>query len=147
MDNIILLWLVAAVVAALVELITPGFVFGLAGTAGALAGACAAWYGMNGQAQSALFVGVTLIGIIFSRWWIARVQEARILPTNTAALIGKHALVMKPIQGRIESGLVKIRGETWTAYGLHEGVIHEGVMVEIVAVQGCHLVVKELTSL
>ena len=144
MDTIVLLWLCGALCAVFFELITIGFFFGIAVAAGAIAGAYAAWSGFDGLMQGIIFLGVLVLGILSSQLWINRTQKAKAFQTNFAALIGKHGTVTAPIGGQNTSGLVKVRSETWTAYALDEQSIQVGAPVEVVSVNGCHLIVKEI---
>lgn len=60
--------------------------------------------------------------------------------SNTEALIGKTGLVIATIQPQMP-GYVKIDGEEWPARDVHNNAIAAGTLIEVTAVNGCHLVV------
>ena len=64
--------------------------------------------------------------------------------TGTAALIGKHAIVLERIENDEGVGCVKIDGEVWTARSLHDDqVIERGTRVEVVDIKGATALVTE----
>ena len=42
------------------------------------------------------------------------------------------------------TGQVKIGGEVWTARSFNAEIIFEGASVEVIRVQGCHVIVKPI---
>ncbi len=66
--------------------------------------------------------------------------------TNTQALLGKHAFVMKEILSE-SSGEVKIGGELWAARSVHGTFISAGSRVIVIQVKGAHVVVEAVSSI
>ncbi|MEG0250074.1 MAG: NfeD family protein [Peptostreptococcus sp.] len=64
--------------------------------------------------------------------------------TNIDAVIGKKGFVVREITPK-EVGIVKVKGEEWTAISLNEGeVIRKGVEVEVKSIEGVKLVVEKI---
>jgi len=96
--------------------------------------------GLPGQVLSSVvvFVALVLSTRRFAAKWTGKDDQVR---TAVDALVGKTAVVTKEIQGN-ERGLVKVGGEEWSAKSEDGRTIPQGVQVEILRVDGVHLVVK-----
>jgi membrane protein implicated in regulation of membrane protease activity len=138
------LWLIAAAVFGIGEMLTTSFFLapfavgaGLAAAVDALgAGTLLSWI---------VFVAVSVLTLSIARP-IAR-SHKRMPPqirTGTAALIGKHAIVLERIENTEGVGCVRIDGEVWTARALHDDeVIERGTRVEVVEIKGATALVIE----
>jgi membrane protein implicated in regulation of membrane protease activity len=133
------IWLVAAGVLLLAELFTLTFVLGLFGIAAGIA-AVVAGLGAPVVVELATFAGAS--GLL---WWLIRPLERAhrrqpALPTGTAALTGRTALVTEQVSGH--GGRVKLGGESWAARSLTPGLVLEpGTHVSVAKVDGATLVV------
>ncbi len=66
------------------------------------------------------------------------------LPTGTAALVGRPAVVIERIANGEGVGCVKIDGHVWTARSLFEDeVIEAGTRVDVVEIRGATALVCE----
>lgn len=66
--------------------------------------------------------------------------------TNVDLLPGRRGLVVKNIIPGM-MGQAKIGGEIWAARTFNNEIIIEGAVIEVVKVQGCHVVVKPTDKL
>nr|NLD40991.1 NfeD family protein [Actinomycetales bacterium] len=136
-----ILWLIGAIVAAIVEMFTLDFVF-LMFAGGALGGMIAALAGGSVWVQMVAFGGVSLLLLFLVRpaaqaWMLKRTPEAR---TNVRALSGRIAEVLTEVTTR--GGRVKLAGEVWSARSsLPEEVFREGQSVVVVEIDGAFAVV------
>lgn len=64
------------------------------------------------------------------------------IDTNIMAVVGKQGIVLNEISP-YKPGLVKVKGEDWTAISKTGETIEEGCEVEVVAVEGVKLVVRK----
>lgn len=136
-----MIWLVAGVLLAAAEAATGDFfLLMLAGGALATAGVSAAtdfpvWI------DAVIFAVVSLVLILGVRpALLRRFSQPPALPTNTAALPGKHALVLEEVSEH--QGQVKINGEVWTARPLdHAEVYPAGATVTVMEIDGATAVV------
>lgn len=137
-------WLILIILLVVIEIITLGLTtIWFAG--GALAAFVLSMLGVHPVIQWAVFCAVSLLLLIFTRPWALRCfSEQKKEKTNVDSLIGKTAVVTAEICNLESRGEVIVNGLTWTAraYG-SAGTIPEHARVEIMAVEGVKLIVKE----
>ena len=108
--------------------------FGVA--AGIVAGLAAA--GVAAPLQIIAFGVISVGGLVLTRPQLKRIAgvSSATVPSGVDAMPGKVGLVTKDI-GELETGLVKIGGEMWTAssYFEHEPIA-AGTRVEVVEIRG-----------
>ena len=138
------LWVVAACVFAVGEMLTTSFFLAPFALGAGLA-AVADLAGAGSLASWVVFVAVSLLTLAFVRP-IAK-SHMKVPPqlrTGAAALIGKQAIVLERIVNSEGVGCVRIDGEVWTARSLHDDeVIEKGTRVEVVEIRGATALVIE----
>ena len=138
------LWLIAAVVLAIGEILTLGF-FLAPFAAGALVAALVSAAGTGTAITLIVFLLVSIVALAALRP-VARSHRRMPakLRTGTAALIGRHAMVVERIANNEGVGCVKLDGEVWTARAYDEDdVIEEGRRVQVVEIRGATALVTE----
>jgi membrane protein implicated in regulation of membrane protease activity len=139
-----ILWLVAAVVLAVAEVMnTSLYLFPFAiGAAGA---AAAGLVGAGTPIALVVFAALTTVSFTTLRP-IAR-RHLHVPPqirTGTAALIGRRAIVLERIANDEGVGCVRIDGEVWTARSFDEDdVIEPGTRVQVMEIRGATALVAE----
>jgi len=112
---------------------------------GALAAAIVAGAGAGSLISLIFFVAVALAALAVVR--PVAVRHMKVPPrlrTGTAALIGKHAVVLERIANDEGMGTVKIDGEVWTARSYDEDhVIERGAHVDVIDIKGATALVSE----
>jgi membrane protein implicated in regulation of membrane protease activity len=140
-----LVWLIIAVVLAVVEVTTLTFVLGMIAGGATAAGIVAA-------------VGVPIVGQVVVFGVVAALLLALVLPaarrhrhmppsirSGTARLIGTRAMALSDID-TAAGGRVRIGGETWTARPYDESLrIPAGEWVDVLAIDGATAVVHPTT--
>jgi membrane protein implicated in regulation of membrane protease activity len=138
------LWLIAAAVLAVGEIATMGF-FLAPFAAGALVAALVSASGAGTAITLVVFLLVSIAALAALRP-VAR-SHKRMPPqirTGTAALVGRHAMVVERIANNEGVGCVKLDGEVWTARAYDEDeVIDEGKRVQVVEIRGATALVTE----
>ena len=136
-------WLILLAVLLVIEAITTGLTtVWFAG--GALFAALASNFGAGLVVQLVLFLGVSLVLLIFTRPLAVRYMSRDLEKTNVNSLTGKRAVVTQKIDNLAQSGQVKIGDIEWTARTSQDGItIPEKAIVEIDAVTGVKLIVHE----
>ena len=126
-------WLVAAVVAAIVEVSIPhfGFVF-IAG--GAVAAAATAGLGAGSAAQVAVFAVVVAASLALLRPRLVSRLRSRGVPSRTDTLMGREAVVTHEIDPMLGTGRINVGGEDWAARS--QATIAAGTRVRVVAADG-----------
>ena len=133
-DTPTLAWAILAIVAALVEILTPqfGFIFI---SAGAVAGALVNTFGGGLAWQLLSFAVIVTVSLTLLRprmlGWLGRTPG---VPSRTATLIGKQALVTQAINPTLGTGRVNVAGEDWAARSA--SAIAVGMDVRVVGADG-----------
>jgi membrane protein implicated in regulation of membrane protease activity len=138
-----LAWLIATAIATVGEILIMGF-FLAPFAAGALVAAIAALAGAGTAVEVALFAVVTLLCFGLLRPIARRhLHQPAQIRTNTAALIGRTAIVLEPIANDEASGTVRLEGEIWTARSYDEDeLIPAGTRVHVVEIRGATALVS-----
>jgi len=135
-----LVWLVVALIAAIIEVSIPHFGFGFV-SIGAIAAAAMAYVGYGVTPQMAVFVAVLSVSLLLLRSrLIGRLFSGRGVPSRTDTVIGRHGVVTNEIDPTLGGGRVNVGGEDWAARA-HE-VIATGTKVRVVGADG---IVLEVT--
>lgn len=146
MNTFVLNWLIIALVSLVLEMTSPGLFLFLSFTFGACAGAVASWleFSFNFQLASALittFASFLLLYFLMKRTDYLDSNSG--YHSNIYALKGKKGMVVTSIK-KGSFGQVKISGELWAARSLDSLEIVQGSWVQIVHVQGAHVLVKKI---
>jgi membrane protein implicated in regulation of membrane protease activity len=138
------IWIVAACVLAVGEMLTLGFFLAPFAVGAALAGLADA-VGAGTAVSFAVFLVTSGLLLLLVRP-IARAHR-RLPPatrTGTAALIGRRAIVLERIANDEGVGCVRVDGEVWTARAYDDDdIIDEGARVHIVEIRGATALVAE----
>jgi membrane protein implicated in regulation of membrane protease activity len=139
------IWIIAAVVLAVGEMLTMGL-FLAPFAAGALLAALIAAVGGGLVASWAVFIVTSLLLLLVVRP-IARSHRRTPAPlrTGTAALVGHRAVVLERIANHEAVGCVRLdNGEVWTARSYDEDHIFDiGKRVEVVEIRGATALVHD----
>jgi len=136
-------WMIATGVLAIGEILTPGAFF--LGPI-AVAAVIAAIVAVAGAALAAQWI-VFIVAAIASLGILRPIAKRHIkmparLRTGTAALVGSQAVVLERVD--IDSGMVKIGGEVWTARAYDEDeVLEPGVRAHVMKIDGATALVSE----
>jgi len=110
-----LVWLVVALIAAIIEVSIPHFGFGFV-SIGAVAAAAMAYFGYGVTAQMTVFVAILSLSLLLLRSrLIGRLFSGRGVPSRTDTIIGRHGVVTHDIDTTVGSGRVNVGGEDWAA--------------------------------
>lgn len=135
-------WIVAAVLLAIGEVLTPGAFF--LGPVALAAGAAAIMALVaGGVASTIVFIVAALLSLAVLRPIARRhVRMPQLTRTGTDALIGRKAVVTRRVDAA--GGRVRIGGEEWSARAyLDDGVYAEGATVDVVRIEGATALVAE----
>jgi membrane protein implicated in regulation of membrane protease activity len=137
------LWLIAAVLLAIGELLTPGLFFLGPVAVAAVGAAIAAGIGGGIIVELIVFIAVSLGSLAFLRPIARRhIRMPALKRTGTAALVGTKALVLQRVDAN--GGRVRIGGEEWSARAFFEGqTLEPGARVEVAKIEGATALVFE----
>lgn len=88
-------------------------------------------------------VSVILL-VIATKYLVDRDKDVK-YNTNLQGIISQKAIVNQDIKPH-ETGVVKLNGEEWTAISQNQTKIEAGKLVEVVAIEGVKLIVKETSE-
>ena len=139
---LLVIWLVAAVVLGVAEMLTTTLALGLIAV-GALAAALTEAVSGSPLLQVAVFVAVSLAGIVLIRpLALRRLQRRTTFRTGTAALVGQTGHVLAEVSP--QAGLIRIGGEEWSARPYDEtSVIPAGSVVDVLQIKGATALVHK----
>ena len=136
------MWMVAAGVLAVGEILTLSFFLGPIAVA-ALAAAVVALAGGGLAVQIVVFTLASAASLLVLRPVARRhLRTPAQLRTGTAALVGSRAVVVERVDG--DGGQVKLAGELWTARAFDEDeVLEVGTRVQVMQIKGATALVAD----
>jgi len=139
----LVIWLIAAVLLAIGELVTPGMFFLGPVALAAVGAAVTAGVGGGVILQLVVFIAVSLASLAFLRPVAKRhIHMPALIRTGTAALVGTKAVVLQRVD--VNGGRVRIGGEEWSARAFFEGqTLEPGARVEVAKIEGATALVFE----
>ena len=138
------IWLIAAIVLVIVEILTAGF-GSICFAIGAALAALAAGLGVDSIVwQIVIFAVVSLLTFIFLRPVVIRFldKKSKDVKTNADALVGRKGIVSERIDATQHTGRVAVDGDDWKAVSEDGSVIEKGAEVKIVKLDSIILTVK-----
>jgi membrane protein implicated in regulation of membrane protease activity len=132
-------WLAVALVAAVIEVTLPHFGCAFI-SAGAVAAAAAAFFGLGIGAQIGTFVLVMTISLVALRANLLGRLAGGGVPSRTEPLVGRHGQVTHEIDPTLGTGRINVGGEDWAARSAEALPI--GTKIRVVAADG---IVLEVT--
>ena len=132
-------WLAVALVAAVIEVTLPHFGCAFI-SAGAVAAAAAAFFGLGIGAQIGTFVLVMTISLVALRANLLGRLAGGGVPSRTEPLVGRHGQVTHEIDPTLGTGRINVGGEDWAARCAEPLPI--GTKIRVVAADG---IVLEVT--
>jgi membrane protein implicated in regulation of membrane protease activity len=136
------IWLVAAGVLAVGEVLTVGFFLGPIALAAAIAAVvAAAGAGVGFQVLAFIVVSIGSLGVV-RPIAVRHLRTPTRVRTGTAALVGARAVVLERVDA--DGGKVKIGGEVWSARTYDEdAVLPEGARVHVLKIEGATALVSD----
>jgi membrane protein implicated in regulation of membrane protease activity len=136
------LWMIAAGVMAVGEILTLSFFLGPIAVA-ALVTAGVAAVGAGVALQIIVFTLVSIAAVAVLRPVARRhLRTPGQLRSGTAALVGEQAVVLERVDR--DSGQIKLRGETWSARAFDDDeVLEPGARVQVMQIRGATALVTD----
>lgn len=143
MTEMMIIWLVILILSIGIEVATLGLAsIWFAG--GALVALIASAFHAPIFVQVLLFFGVSLVLLCFTRPVAVKYFNKDRVKTNAESLVGKQAIVIGEIDNLQGIGQVLVAGQEWSARCADDNIrLAEGTVVQIVAISGVKLMVKE----
>lgn len=136
----IAVWLIAAALLAVGEMVTAGF-FLLPFAIGAAAAGVLAIANVTVPIQVVTFVVVSVASLWMLQQFARKDVHGELVAVGAARYVGATAIVRDPVS-RFTTGAVKMGTEDWRATTDRDDVIAAGTIVRVVEVRGARLVVE-----
>lgn len=137
------IWLIASGVMLILEIFTVSFFLFFPGIAAFIAFICAI-LGLPLEVQVIVFISCTILMIAFIRPLITKFFKTKDVQMNSKSVIGKNAIVLRPIDNINKTGQVKVSGEVWSAISSDDEPIEVDTMVIVESIDGVKLVVRKV---
>lgn len=136
------IWVVAAAFFLVIEIFTVSFFISCFGV-GAIASAIVAVFAPEAYTtQMAVFVVVSAITVALTRRFADRVSGEQAEDFGVDRLRGQPGVVVQAIDPVTGSGRVRVEREEWRADSATMEPIEIGSMIEVIEIEGTHLVVR-----
>jgi len=135
------IWMIIAALLIIGEIFTAGFFLFCFGIGAAVAGVLAL-LGVGFGWQLAVFVIVSGVLFVSSRWLAERLSKKQPPGIGADRFIGKKGIVLEAVDNGMNTGRVRLDKEEWRADSVDDSPIPVGKRVEVVRLDGTHLVVK-----
>lgn len=140
------IWVGAAVVLGIAEMLTAGF-FMLPFAIGAAAAAVLAFFNVAVPLQLVVFITVSILALWGMQRFFRKQEEEQPMVVGATRYQGREATVLDDIDRRAATGGVRMGTEIWRATTSGSDVIVAGTQVRVLAVEGTRLVVEPLDKL
>lgn len=138
----VVIWLLVVIVSLIVEIATVDLV-SVWFAAGGIVALVLQLLSVPTMLQIVSFVLVSIMMMVIIRPIAKKYLKTNIVSTNYDRVIGKHALVTKPIDADTK-GEVKVLSTFWSASSIDNSPLSPGEYCEVLAVEGAHLVVGKI---
>ena len=140
------IWLIAAGIFFVAEIITVGFLIFWLGI-GALLAMIVSFFTSNIIIQTAVFVISSAILIFSTKPLVNRItKNDKTISTNVYSIIGKSGLVIEDINLVECKGQIKVDGEVWSAICNGNSTIQAGTEVKVLEIRGVKALVEPINS-
>ena len=137
-----IIWAVFIILALVIEGLTTALV-SVWFVPGAIAALLLASFKVALWIQVLVFVLVSVVCVVLARVVFKKYFKKKNTLTNIDAIIGEKALVTEKISNLAGCGLVKVKGQLWSARSADpEATYESGEVVTVVAIEGVKLVCK-----
>ena len=136
-------WLMVAVVMIVVELITLGNLVSIWFAIGALVAMFVSIFTTSFAIQVIIFALVSIASMLLVRPIVNRTLRGRMISTNADSIIGRKFHLHDEITND-SWGMINVDGSMWSAVSYDHKPIERDVLVEVIAIAGVKLVVKQI---
>ena len=137
-------WGLVLIITAVAELATMNLV-SIWFSAAALITMVAAFFGASVALQFIIFVLLSVLGFLIFAFLIRpKLARHSITATNADRIVGKEGIVVETICSTTGTGLIKVRGQTWSARLEEEGRLEEGMPIRVKEIKGVKAIVEAI---
>lgn len=144
MEHYVWLWIAVIIVAIITEFLTDQLI-SIWFIPGALAAAVLSICSVEVLWQVLVFAVLSAVAVPLGKIFLGRNKIGENSKTNIDAIIGEKCIVSEKIDNFAGCGIVKIKGQLWSARGVGESDVYEaGEILQVVAIEGVKLICKKI---
>lgn len=136
-------WIIIALVALGIEIITVGTLVSIWFSIGAVAAYVAAQFNLNFEIQLFVFLIISVLAFLTIRPIARKYLSTKQQPTNADRYIGQRFTVTETVTAE-KWGALTIQGVRWSIRETDGKTVEVGETVEIIALEGAKLLVKKV---
>lgn len=137
------IWIAVIIAAVVIEALTDQLI-SVWFVPGAILGVILDFCNVDFIWQMLITIVTAVVGIIFTKVFLAKIAPRRIVKTNVDAIIGERCVVTEKIDNFAGCGQAKVNGQIWSARGVCEDDVFEvGEALRVVAIEGVKLICKK----
>ena len=138
-----MVWLAAMVALIVIEIVTVN-IGAIWFALGALAAVLVSLLGAGTILQTAVFLAVSFVTLIFTRPLVVKYINGTRIRTNYEGIIGKAVRITQDVDNIAETGCAVVNGQEWTARSADNGRrIEAGSLAKVVDIKGVKLIVEK----
>ena len=139
------LWIAVIVISVFAEAMTATLV-AIWFMPSALVATVLAFFNVPVYVQVLVFTVLSALFIIFSRSIFNKTLRLKHTPTNADSVIGEAAIVTEQVCNIENRGLVKVRGQIWSAKSADGNLLEAGEIVNVISIEGVKLICRKETK-
>lgn len=144
MEHFVWMWLAIIILAIVAEIMTEQLI-SVWFVPGSIVAAVFALCDIGIVWQILVCVLITTVGVIIAQKFLKNRRPPEDTRTNIDAIIGERCVVAERIDNFAGCGLVKIKGNYWSARGVGEDDVFEvGDVLSVVAIEGVKVICKKI---
>ncbi len=138
------IWLIVALGTLALEVATPASLISIWFSIGALFAYVAALLNLGILVEIGVFIVMSIISFILVRPFVLKFITHKPFKTNADRFIGVQTKIVEEVYSD-KWGAVTLEGIRWSVREVKNGVLTKGTLVEVVALEGAKLVVKQVS--
>lgn len=137
------IWLIVALVLLGIEVATPASLISIWFTVGALFAYVAALLNLGVTVEISVFIIMSVLSFVGLRPFVLKYFYHKPTRTNADRFIGVQTRIVEEVLSD-KWGAITLEGIRWSVRDVKHGVLEKGTLVEVVALEGAKLVVKQV---
>lgn len=137
-----IIWIIFFLGSIIIEILTPGSFYFFSLGIGFLFAGLSTFIIKNILLQWIIFIIASILSIFLIKFFVKEINPKNSRLANVDDVKGKKGVVLNDILPHVNQGLIKVGNEEWRAVSDHE--IKKGEYVQVLDVEGTHLIVKKI---
>ena len=137
------IWLIVALVTLALEVATPAALISIWFSIGALFAYVAALLNLGLLVEILVFIIMSVVSFLGVRPFVLKYLTHKPVGTNADRFIGVQTRIVDEVLSD-KWGSITLEGIRWSVREVKHGVLEKGTLVEVVALEGAKLVVKQV---